>query len=58
MDFSSTCGCFAATRISAIVARRGRKVAWRPMLLGTALKVTGAVTLRKALMISRRMPFL
>jgi 2-hydroxychromene-2-carboxylate isomerase len=41
-DFSSPYGYFAATRISALAAKYGRAVAWRPFLLGAVFKVTGS----------------
>ena len=41
-DFSSPYGYFAAKRLPAIAARYGRSVAWRPMLLGAAFKISGA----------------
>lgn len=40
-DFSSPYGYFASTRIDALGAKHGREVAWRPILLGMAFKVTG-----------------
>jgi 2-hydroxychromene-2-carboxylate isomerase len=40
-DFSSPYGYFAATRISALAAKYGRGVVWRPLLLGVVFKVTG-----------------
>jgi 2-hydroxychromene-2-carboxylate isomerase len=40
-DFSSPYGYFASTRIEQIAARHGRRVAWRPILLGAVFKVTG-----------------
>lgn len=40
-DFSSPYGYFASTRIDAIVARYGRDVVWRPILLGAVFKLTG-----------------
>ena len=40
-DFSSPYGYLASTRIDAIAARHGRKVTWRPFVLGAAFKVTG-----------------
>jgi 2-hydroxychromene-2-carboxylate isomerase len=41
-DFSSGYAFFAAQRIEAIAADMGRTVLWRPYMLGTAYKVTGA----------------
>jgi 2-hydroxychromene-2-carboxylate isomerase len=41
-DFSSPYGYFAATRISALAAKYGRAVSWRPMLLGAVFKITGS----------------
>jgi 2-hydroxychromene-2-carboxylate isomerase len=40
-DFSSPYGYFGATRISALAAKHGRTVAWKPILLGAVFKVTG-----------------
>src|SRR5580765_272317 len=40
-DFSSPYGYFASTRISALAAKHGRDVNWRPILLGAVFKVTG-----------------
>jgi 2-hydroxychromene-2-carboxylate isomerase len=44
-DFSSPYGYFGATRISALAAKHGRTVAWKPMLLGAVFKVTGGAPL-------------
>ena len=44
-DFSSPYGYMAATRISAIAAKHGRSVSWRPILLGAVFKVTGGAPL-------------
>ena len=44
-DFSSPYGYLASTRIDALAARHGRKVNWRPMLLGVAFKATGGAPL-------------
>jgi 2-hydroxychromene-2-carboxylate isomerase len=44
-DFASPYGYFGATRISAIAAKHGRKVAWKPILLGVVFKVTGMAPL-------------
>jgi len=41
-DFSSPYGYIGATRISALAARHGRSVQWKPMLLGAVFKVTGS----------------
>ena len=41
-DFSSPYGYIAATSISALAARHGRGVEWKPMLLGAVFKVTGS----------------
>ena len=40
-DFSSPYGYFASTCIDRIAGDHGRAVAWRPILLGAAMKVTG-----------------
>jgi 2-hydroxychromene-2-carboxylate isomerase len=45
IDFSSPYGYFAATRLPDIAARHGRTIAWRPILLGLAFKLTGATAL-------------
>ena len=44
-DFSSPYGYLASRRIDALAAKYGRKVAWRPMLLGVAFKATGGAPL-------------
>ena len=44
-DFSSPYGYFASTRIDALGAKYGREVAWRPFLLGVAMKITGGTPL-------------
>ena len=44
-DFSSPYGYLASRRIDALAAKHGRKVAWRPMLLGVAFKTTGGAPL-------------
>lgn len=44
-DFASPYGYLAATRISALAARHGRTVQWKPMLLGVAFKATGGAPL-------------
>lgn len=41
-DFSSPYAYFAAQGIDALAERHGRSVLWRPYMLGTAFKVTGA----------------
>mgnify|MGYP003679426594 FL=1 len=41
-DFGSGYAYFAALEIDAIGARLGRRVEWRPFMLGTAFKVTGS----------------
>ena len=41
-DFSSPYGYLAAECIDDIAARHGRDVAWRPYLMGVAMKVTGS----------------
>jgi 2-hydroxychromene-2-carboxylate isomerase len=41
-EFASPYGYLASTRIDAIAARHGRDVAWHPIMLGAAFKVTGA----------------
>lgn len=40
-DFSSPYGYFASTRIDGLAAKHGRKVNWRPILLGAIFKITG-----------------
>jgi 2-hydroxychromene-2-carboxylate isomerase len=40
-DFASPYGYFTACQIEDIAARHGRKVRWRPYLLGAAFKETG-----------------
>jgi 2-hydroxychromene-2-carboxylate isomerase len=44
-DFSSPYGYLASRRIDALAAAHGRKVTWRPMLLGVAFKATGGAPL-------------
>ena len=51
-DFSSPYGYFASDRIDATAARHGRDVAWRPYLMGVAMKVTGSAPLTDRPMIS------
>jgi len=40
-DFSSPYGYLAAEQIEALAARQGRRVAWRPFLLGAVFKAIG-----------------
>jgi len=40
-DFSSPYGYFASLKIDAMANKHGRKVAWKPILLGPILKTTG-----------------
>ena len=47
-DFASPYGYMAATKISALAAKHGRAVEWKPILLGVVFKVTGAVPLPSA----------
>lgn len=47
-DFASPYGYMAATRISALAAKHGRSVQWKPILLGVVFKVTGGVPLPSA----------
>lgn len=42
-DFSSPYGYLASTQIEALAAKHGRKVHWRPILLGAIFKLTGTV---------------
>jgi 2-hydroxychromene-2-carboxylate isomerase len=44
-DFSSPFGYFAATKIRAIGEEFNREIAWKPFMIGAALKVTGGVPL-------------
>ena len=44
-DFSSPYGYLAAERIDDLAAKYGRKVKWRPVLLGVIFKATGAAPL-------------
>ncbi|MDA0190499.1 MAG: 2-hydroxychromene-2-carboxylate isomerase [Proteobacteria bacterium] len=44
-DFSSPYGYLASERIDALAAQYGRKVKWRPVLLGVIFKATGAAPL-------------
>ena len=44
-DFSSPYGYLASRKIDALAAAHGRKVAWRPILLGVAFKATGGAPL-------------
>ena len=47
-DFASPYGYMAATRITALAAKHGRSVVWKPILLGVVFKVTGGVPLPSA----------
>jgi 2-hydroxychromene-2-carboxylate isomerase len=47
-DFSSPYGYLASEKIDELAARFGRKVKWRPILLGVVFKHTGAVPLSLA----------
>lgn len=40
-DFSSPYGYLASCQIDAVGARHGRRVLWRPYLMGAAMKLTG-----------------
>lgn len=44
-DFSSPYGYLAAEKIDELAAQYGRKVKWRPVLLGVIFKATGAAPL-------------
>jgi 2-hydroxychromene-2-carboxylate isomerase len=44
-DFSSPYGYFASERIEALAGRHGRRVDWRPMLLGPVFKRVGTAPL-------------
>ena len=44
-DFSSPYGYFAAQKIDETVADFGRRVTWKPIMLGAAMKETGSVLL-------------
>lgn len=44
-DFSSPYGYLASERIDELAAKYGRKVEWRPVLLGVVFKATGAAPL-------------
>ena len=44
-DFSSPYGYLASEKIDAIAAKFGRKVRWRPILLGVVFKETGVLPL-------------
>ncbi|HEY2816449.1 MAG TPA: 2-hydroxychromene-2-carboxylate isomerase [Casimicrobiaceae bacterium] len=46
-DFSSPYGYLASHKIDALAEKHGRRVDWRPMLLGVAFKQTGAAPLTK-----------
>ncbi|MBF2760358.1 MAG: 2-hydroxychromene-2-carboxylate isomerase [Ectothiorhodospiraceae bacterium AqS1] len=41
-DFSSPYAYLASERIDSIAGRHGRKVVWRPWLMGAAMKITGS----------------
>ena len=41
-DFGSAYAYFASLEIEDLAARHSRRVAWRPFMLGTAFKLTGA----------------
>jgi len=47
-DFASPYGYMAATKISALAAKHGRSVEWKPILLGVVFKITGGVPLPSA----------
>jgi 2-hydroxychromene-2-carboxylate isomerase len=47
-DFASPYGYMGATRITALAAKHGRTVDWKPILLGVVFKVTGGVPLPNA----------
>lgn len=47
-DFSSPYSYLASEKVDALAARFGRKVKWRPILLGVVFKHTGAVPLTQA----------
>lgn len=47
-DFASPYGYMAATQISGLAAKHGRRVEWKPILLGVVFKVTGGVPLLSA----------
>ena len=47
-DFASPYGYMAATKVSALAAKHGRSVEWKPILLGVVFKVTGGVPLPNA----------
>lgn len=44
-DFASPYGYMGATKISALAAKYGRGVEWKPYLLGAVFKITGGVPL-------------
>jgi len=46
-DFSSPYGYLASTRIEAIAARHGRRVSWRPFLIGALYKQLGYMPLEQ-----------
>ena len=41
-EFASPYGYFASKRIDGLAAKYGRRVNWRPIMLGAALKITGS----------------
>jgi 2-hydroxychromene-2-carboxylate isomerase len=47
-DFSSPYGYLASEKIDDLAARHGRKVRWRPILLGVVFKQTGGAPLTTA----------
>ena len=47
-DFSSPYSYLASEKIDALAAKHGRKVKWKPILLGIVFKTTGAVPLTQA----------
>lgn len=47
-DFSSPYGYLASEKIDALAQKFGRKVKWRPILLGIVFRETGAVPLTQA----------
>ena len=50
-DFSSPYGYFGSCRIDDVGKRHDRKVAWRPYLMGAAMKLTGSTPLVQRKMI-------
>ncbi len=47
-DFSSPYSYLASEKIDELAAQHGRKVRWKPILLGVVFKITGAVPLTQA----------